>query len=204
MPPLFHHPVWFAGEWNEDRVHSWDPWDSEKYVELDEFLDSAVGRVAKSIREILEHSFLLLHADAAETENDYVLTSEEGTDSFLVRYTIYAYYVTRLNLWGHPKEGQGFQVTEDYFAWHAHNIFLQYGTDFGIIVMVLFVFVSIGACLVLRKNFLISKSELKAGYLFFALIPILYGIFECSWGTGSLSLLMMFVAWKEVICNWQD
>lgn len=200
LPPLFHHPVWFAGEWNTDRVHSWDPWDSEKYVELDELMDSAVGRIVKSVTDILKHSPFLLHTDAAEAEGGYVLTSEEGKDGILMRYTIYAHYATRLNFWGHPKEGQGFQVTEGYFAWHAHNIFLQYGTDFGIIVMVLFAVVSIGACLILRKNFLISKSELKLGYLFFALVPILYGLFECSWRTGALSILTMFVAWREVIC----
>lgn len=41
LPPMFHHPVWFWGEWNEQRVHSWDPWDSEKFVEIDEYLESA-------------------------------------------------------------------------------------------------------------------------------------------------------------------
>lgn len=29
LPPLFHHPVWFWGEWSEQKVHSWDAWNSE-------------------------------------------------------------------------------------------------------------------------------------------------------------------------------
>ena len=45
IPPQFHHPVWFWGEWAETRVHSWDPWDSEKYIDLDEFMDVAVWRI---------------------------------------------------------------------------------------------------------------------------------------------------------------
>lgn len=202
LPPIFHHPIWFAGEWYESRVHSWDSWDSEKYVNLDEFMDTAVGRIGKSIRDILKHSPFLMHADAAEAgEDDTLLTSEQRSDSILFRYTIYKRYAAYLNLWGHPKENQRLQITEDYWTWHAHNIFLQYGIDFGVFVMILFMVLSIGVCVVLRKRFLADRQEQNAGYLFFALIPILYGIFECSWGTGALSTLMMFVAWRKAVCD---
>lgn len=44
LPPFFHHPVWFQGEYSEQKVHSWDKYDSEKFVDLDEFLDHAVYR----------------------------------------------------------------------------------------------------------------------------------------------------------------
>lgn len=197
LPPVFHHPVWFESEWNENKVHSWDAWDSEKYVSLDKFLESAVGRIAKTVRELLKHSPFLLHVSAAEAEREYMLTVEEGRDGIMMRSAIYKYYASRLNLWGHPKEGQGFQVTERYWAWHAHNILLQYGTDFGIVVMILFIIVSIWSFILLRKKFLVNRNEQYIGYLFFAMIPILYGMFECSWGTGALSILMMFLAWKE-------
>ena len=196
LPPVFHHPVWFESEWNESRVHSWDAWDSEKYVNLDEFLESAVGRIAKTVRELLEHSPFLLHVSAAEEQTDYVLTSEEGRDGILMRYTIYKYYASQLNFWGHPKEGQGFQVTERYWAWHAHNIFLQYGTDFGTVVMILFIIVSMWSFLLLKKKLLVNGNEQYMGYLLFAMIPVLYGMFEYSWGTGTLSILMMFLAWR--------
>ena len=45
LPPVFHHPVWFWGEWSEGKVHSWDPWNSEKFVDIDEYLDAALGRI---------------------------------------------------------------------------------------------------------------------------------------------------------------
>lgn len=204
LPPVFHHPIWFEGEWSEAKVHSWDSWDSEKYVELDEFFESALGRIARTVKEMLEHSPFLIHVDAAgasemvvtEKEN-YLLTPEEKRDSVLLRYTIYKYYATHLNLWGHPKEGQGFQATESYWVWHAHNIFLQYGTDFGIIVMVLFAIISVWSVLLLRKKFIVNKNAQDAGYLLFALIPIIYGVFECSWGSGTLSILMLFFAWGK-------
>lgn len=206
LPPLFHHPIWFAGEWSERKVHSWDAWNSEKYVEMDELIESAVGRLDESIKELLNHSPFLLHVDAAESgegllsqQQKAVLTTEEGKDGIMLRYTIYRYYMQHLTLWGQPVGEQGFQVTSSYWAYHAHNIFLQYGADFGIIVMFLFMIVSVWAVCSIGRKFGINKSEQDAGYLLFALVPLLYGIFECSWGTGALSILMMFVAWRRVV-----
>lgn len=205
LPPAFHHPIWFWGEWSESRVHSWDKWDSEKYVDLDEFLDAAVGRITDSVENLLEHSPLALRAEAAEGNDDSrkepVLTYEQGKDSFFVRSTIYQYYFTHLNLWGYPYEEQGFQLKEDYWIGHAHNILLQYGTDFGIIVMIMIAVLWIWACKDMRKGFLGDKDEAWAGYAMFLLIPLLFGLFEYSWGTGSLSILMMFVAWRKAVCD---
>ena len=44
LPTILHHPIWYEGEWSEEKVHSFDPADSEKYVTLEEFLDTALGR----------------------------------------------------------------------------------------------------------------------------------------------------------------
>jgi len=44
IPPLRHHPVWYGGEYAEYRIMSWDPIDSDKYVELDEVMNSILGR----------------------------------------------------------------------------------------------------------------------------------------------------------------
>lgn len=44
IPPLRHHPIWYGGEYAEYRVMSWDPIDSDKYVELDEAMSSILGR----------------------------------------------------------------------------------------------------------------------------------------------------------------
>ncbi len=45
LPAVFHHPVWFPGEYSESCVHSWDPMDSEKYIDFDEFWNSSFARV---------------------------------------------------------------------------------------------------------------------------------------------------------------
>ena len=201
LPPLFHHPVWFPGEWSQSRVHSWDPWDSEKYIDLDEYAEAAVGRILESFKNVLEHSPFVLKADAAEADSsnsEPVLTSEK--DSFAVRQKIYGFYLKQLNLWGHPYEEQGFQLTPTYWVYHAHNIFLQYGTDFGIPVMILFVVVVVWGACILGRQYKRQQSEMAAGCWMFLLIPVIFGLFEYSWGTGSLSILLMFVAWREVLC----
>ncbi|MCH5339936.1 MAG: hypothetical protein J1E01_00580 [Acetatifactor sp.] len=204
LPPLFHHPVWFFTEWNEKRVHSWDPWDSEKYVDIDEYFNAAMGRVLQIFRNVLEHSPFLMKADAAGadlSDMEPVLTKKQRADSLLVRGTIYKYYFQHLNLRGHPYAEQGFQLHETYWVPHAHNIFLQYGTDFGIPVMILFAVLIIWGAILLGRRYKQRGLETDAGFLMFLLVPAIFGLFEYSWGTGSLSILMMYFAWREVVCG---
>lgn len=204
IPPLFHHPVWFEGEWNPDRVHSWDEWDSHKYIDIDEYLEAALKRVFDSFKNLLEHSPFMLKADAAEDlpENMIpMLESELSRDSFLVRSTIYKYYFQHLKLWGQPYAEQGFFLFNHSWVWHAHDIFLQYGTDFGIPVMLLFIITIFWGAVLLGKRFSHYGKVEDAGNWMFLLLPAVFGLFEYSWGTGSLSILLLFVAWKRVVCN---
>lgn len=207
LPPVFHHPVWFWGEWHEEKVHSWDAWDSEKYVDLDVFLESALGRIADSAKTMWEHSpfAMKVHAATAEEryaemlEQGYALTQEELEDFIAVRGSIYRYYFQHLNLFGHPYEEQGFQIYPTYWIGHAHNLFLQFGTDFGIVVMALLVVLMAGAVISLRNAFVKTRSVQKFASLLFLLVIMVFGLAEYSWGTGSLSLMLMFLAWKDVL-----
>lgn len=202
LPPIFHHPVWFWGEWSEDRVHSFDPWNSEKYIEIDEYFEAALGRVLNAISGLSEHSPFVIKAEAAEPERFVpVLTPEQESDTLLVRGTIYQYYFKHLNFFGHPYDEQGFQLHEAYWIGHAHNIFLQYGTDFGIPVMIMFVVLIVWGSAFLWKCYVRCGDESAAADLMFLLIPGLFGMLECSWGVGSLSILLMFVAWRKAIRN---
>lgn len=206
LPPVFHHPVWFWGEWSEDKVHSWDPWNSEKYVDADELLEAAMGRLVGSAQTLLEHSPFVIRADAAELGLDddpralaAVFKDGDKRDDFLVRSTIYKYYFTHLNWRGHPYEEQGFQLTKTYWIGHAHNIYLQYGTDFGIPVMILFAVLIVWSCVICWKR---AKKHVSIGdmaALFYILIPAVFGLFEYAWGVGSLSITMLFIAWWQAM-----
>lgn len=207
LPPCFHHPVWFWGEWNEQLVHSWDPWNSEKFIDIDEYFEEALGRVVFSFRNLMEHSPLLMKVSAAEAlpaNKIPVLEQSQGDDGFLVRSTIYKYYWRHLNFRGHPYEEQGFQLLEHYWIGHAHNIYLQYGTDFGIPVMVLFAVLVIWGALRLGRRYLRRGTEADAAGWMYLLIPAVFGLFEFSWGVGSLSILMLFVAWKRAACSEEE
>lgn len=213
LPPVFHHPIWFWGEWSESRVHSWDPWDSEKYVDFDEFWDEAMGRIQSSVENVLQHLPFSMISEAAGTEEvelrsgsgeetDEAIDSVFGadderiSDSLMVRGTIYQYYFRHLNLFGHRSDEQGFQLTPTYWIGHAHDIYLQYGTDFGIPVMILFIVLLIWACRIFFKRIRGEALVFGTGYLMFLLIPAVFGLFEYSWGTGSLSISMLFFAWS--------
>ena len=45
LPAVLHHPVWYGGEYSIEKVHSFDPADSPKYIEMDEFLEAVFGRI---------------------------------------------------------------------------------------------------------------------------------------------------------------
>ena len=201
LPPLFHHPVWFEGEWRPERVHSWDPWDSEKYIDLNEYAAEAWGRILGSFEDLLEHSPFLLVTEAEELsgEESAILASEQ--DSLLVRGAIYKHYLQNLNLLGHSNGELGFLLTPTYWVPHAHNIFLQYGSDFGVPVMVMLAALFLCGGIRLWRRYSRTGSETDAGSWMFLLLPAIFGMFEYSWGTGSLSTLLMFMAWRKVICD---
>lgn len=210
-PPLFHHPVWFWGEWNEEKVHSWDPWDSDKYIDMDELLSASLGRVIKTVEDLLSQSPWAITAQASDTldaaeaehlkklEENAVLTYEEAENGLLVRKTIYTHYLRNLNLWGHRQDEQGFQLTGRYWIGHAHNIYLQYGTDFGIIAVLVFMDLSVRTCVSLLGRYLKKTDIMSMGYALFALIPLVFGLFEYCWGVSTFSILTLFMAWGGAI-----
>lgn len=239
MPPLFHHPVWFWGEWNEDKVHSWDEWDSEKYIDFDEFIGTAAKRVADILfrnkagvveaaveNTVSQIEAALLDAESIGVENvspDTEITKPEDVtalqwqryqemlaqgygiplekmvdgeeNSTLLRSTIYRYYLHHMNLTGHPADEQGFQILPTYWIGHAHNIYLQWGVEFGVPVMLLFVILIGWTMIRLLREICVKKDVQAAGYLLFLLVPCVFGLLEYCWGAGSLTILLLFMAW---------
>lgn len=222
LPPYFHHVIWFYGEYSEEKVHSWDPWDSEKFVDFDEFADAALGRIYKTLEEILKNSPLALKVLAAErTEEEIqdiaarwwlpvtdprlqtaVITDwDQSEDGFLVRTTIYKHYLKNLNFWGHTQEDQGFQLTPRYWIGHAHNIFLQWGTDFGIPCLILFVLLNVIACKNLISRFCKKQDLASIAGLYYILIPLIFGMFEFCWGAVSITMVMYFIMLRFALIN---
>lgn len=213
LPPVFHHPIWFMMEYSEEKVHSWDAYDSEKYTDWRDVLQENFGRIftdftisKPSARVDSQFPPLLtamqfFPASAAgevsmppEPTPSPENSTPAGTRSVSARLTIYQQYLSRLNLWGHADSENGVQVTESYFAPHAHNVILQYAFNYGLpagLVFLTYLAVSgirlLFACIHDKAN----TSPLVA-LLLFASITV-FGMTELIWRYGQLSHTLLFL-----------
>lgn len=192
IPPVFHHPVWLDGDtYSEERVHSWDEWDSEKYVSFDDAIEESGIRVFKTF----------VHAETIEKMNEESGSSsdnplfsiddeKEKVNMTSVRIYIYKWYVESLNLWGHEKD-DGVWITYCNHHPHAHNVFLQIGYDFGIPM--------IGMVVVFLILYVVHSIKTKKDKInvLFCLAFFLFGSIELSWGRGQLLYTLLFWAIKD-------
>lgn len=192
FPPLFHHPIWYEGEYSEERVHSWDSWDSEKYVSWEEFSEGVVSRIEPYIRVIFgRYQLGIMNVQAAEikeTEEKGILESEDFSSTY-GRMLIWSFYLQNGTMTGHSSaEGHydlGFQV------WHAQNMFVQLWYYYGIPSAVLFLVVLLMLIIISMKRTLKNEGEELPGLLYFVFFGM-YGIFEATWYSGQMILLLAF------------
>lgn len=219
IPTIHPHVLFYFQEgYSEDWVHSWDARDSEKFTTFRQVLNGALGRfenikyalddlqsMGNNEKEIKYFPSTLLASTKEEisdieTDPDKIpaLTSEERRNSIIVRYTIYKWYFTHLSLRGMPYDEQGFQLTDDHWIQDTHNIYLDYGINFGYPVMILFtVFIWWGIgrlCLQGMKK----RDTAKMICLLITVIPPIFGLFEFSWGAGMISTVAFYMAFKEM------
>lgn len=224
IPTIHPHVVFYFQEgYSEERVHSWDPRDSEKYTTFEQVLGNVLGRFASaktaldnlnsqsSNRE--ERGFLKIAASGdylpsaavsqamlSTIDEDKVpaLTDEEAANAFTVRYTIYKWYIDHLSLRGMPYDEQGFQLTEEQWIQDTHNIYLDYGINFGYPVMILFtVFIWWGIGRLAKQGIRRTDVE-KITCLLIALVPPIFGLLEYSWGTGMISTIAFYMSFNEM------
>lgn len=230
IPTIHPHVLFYYQEgYSESFVHSWDKWDSEKYITFPQMLDAIFGRF-----EILKDSYDNLYGNSAEAvpapesmetvpasdpvpiislsdaktapdetqatpDRIPVLSDEELENTLLVRYTIYHWFFSHLSLRGMPYDEQGLQVGKNYWVQHAHNIYLDYGINFGYPVMILFtVFIWWGIGRLLRRGVKTQNME-KLAYVLIALIPPVFGLFEFAWGAGMISTVAFYLTFKEMV-----
>lgn len=142
------------------------------------------------------------HLKLSGSENDNskktpALTESQAKNVFLVRYTIYMWYINHLSMRGMPYNEQGFQLTEDHWIQDTHDIYLDYGINFGIPVMALFMLFlwwGIGRLFVQK---LTSAYELGMVSLLIALVPAVFGVFEYAWGAGLISTVALNLVYRE-------
>lgn len=223
IPAYVNTPMTMEGD-GPDKIREWTRGDDERYVEKDELLEEALGRIMKlffsstteNIMDIVMPSikaYAMEDPDSIVTDNivkpgdtpeTALLENGDTTNSFQYRQQIYKTYISRFNLLGHTAgENTGVWVTPRYHAPHAHDVFIQFSFDFGIIVGLLFLF---DAVLVLF--FLWKKSTQKDGgdwkyvVCFLSVFSfIMFGLFENNWTVATLPFTMFFMAHYPVLHN---
>lgn len=250
LPAVFHHPVWFEGEYSEWKVHSWDPYDSEKYTDWRDVIQGNFGRLFPDLANIdlfsqetsravipmglfgdsreggMPRNLSLTQKwkaaarrpataepqisgnadDCSITEMSPEFGRRYGTvmrSSINARFTIYRHYLSKLNLWGHEDSENGIQESENYYAPHAHNIFLQYAFNYGLpagIVFLVYLAAS-GIRLLMFCMWDESGTPFLLGLLLFAAIAA-FGMTEIVWRYGQLAhtllLLLPCFAWQHM------
>lgn len=227
VPTIHPHVVFYYQEgYSESLVHSWDSRDSDKYVTFQEMLETVWGRfssIGKLFGEAGEEeggaqdtqviatasgigsrpivTLARAKADLPEAEIDPdalpALSEEEFGNSLLVRYTIYKWFFTHLSLRGMPYEEQGFQLTAGYWVQHAHNIYLDYGINFGYPVMILFtVFSWWGIGRLFKRG--LKKGWEQSACLLIAMVPLVFGMLEYAWGAGTIATVSLYLAFREM------
>ncbi len=227
LPPVFHHPIWFMEEYSEDKVHSWDPYDSEKYTDWRDVIQGNFGRLL--MMKISPQAKLNIGAplslkgqnpvifaapqppvilcsggSAADVPGAVPAAAEENPlegNSVLGRFKIYRHYMSQLNLLGHKESENGIQLTENFFAPHAHNIILQYAFNYGVpagLIMLVYLIASGIRLLMLCLRDDTEMTNLLPLLLFASVAA--FGMLEVVWRFGQLSytlvLLLPCFAWR--------
>lgn len=220
IPTIHPHVLFYYQEgYSEEWVHSWDPRDSEKFISFDELMrlifvrfkstrnsfdrfihGAAGGEVWEKLKIASGESGIPygVLADAMDAKKIPALQGADAANAFKVRYTIYKWYFDHLTLRGMPYDEQGFQLTEGHWIQDTHNIYLDYGINFGIPAVILFtLFVWWGIGRLLKRGFQYNDVE-KLACLLIVLVPPIFGLFEFSWGTGMISTVAFYMAFVEM------
>lgn len=199
LPAILHHPVWYEGEYSLDRVHSFDPPDSEKYVKLEDFVDALFGRILRTLKIAGLKDPFVLRVCAAKEETgmervDLIEAPWTEDASLRIRLTIYKAYWDDLNWSGHGlSEGYYIIGDEDYFSRHAQNLWLQMAYTYGIPAGLLSLVLSAVLLSVQGRNMMRSKDNPYAIVPFFVCLAyIVFGVTEIVWNPGQLILFLVF------------
>lgn len=197
LPSVFHHPVWYEGEYSEARVHSWDSWDSEKYVSWEEVSAGITERIKPYIDVVFgKYRGGMITVQAADTVTIVGKSYEKDSEilqefsSVLGRIGYWEYYLKNGNLSGHLSS-EGHDIGFGFYVWHAQNMFVQFWYYYGIPSAVLFLIVLAGLIFGSIKE-VIHKNENAMCCLLYLVFFGLFGLFEATWYPGQMILLLAF------------
>lgn len=201
LPAMFHHPIWFGGEYSADRVHSWDPIDSTKYITWERVLDKFFERwkeLQVSELNIEIDNNKMVRVATAQIDSMVIATvpllNSDSLSTVNVRSTIWKYYYERLNLFGHTNEECGFWITNYSWIPHTHNLLLQMAYVFGIPSAIFFIgWLGYSIIVATQRTFGKTKDAKMAMILLFYINIVAFGMVEIVWLMGQVSFALIFL-----------
>ncbi|MBE5868223.1 MAG: hypothetical protein E7293_04580 [Lachnospiraceae bacterium] len=197
LPTVLHRPVWYEGEYTTNKVHSYDPADSEKYVDLDTFLNLFIGRIKYTLRNMQAVDPFALQSNAAGIEVERVerVKFAELDKALGGRLSIYKAYWDDLTWYGNGMEKGHYIIGDgDYQTWHAQNLWLQIGYYFGIPAGTVFLLFTFILLYFHKKN--LRKTDVSYGItpFFVCIVYFMFGLMEVVWNPGQLIMFLFFFA----------
>lgn len=210
IPALRHHPIWYDYEYSEDKVHSYDPIMSDKYVSPTEIFETSFSRYIHGSEGTWAEKDAMLELEQYEeramaSANDPTLNfnpEDEPFESTVYRYSstsrleVYKYFLRHLNFAGHRECESTVTTSNGFYAPHAHDVYLQWAFSFGILPGLLFV----GMLLYnLYKTFWYIGQRNYSTALILGLLTVSFGVFgafEITWRIGQASLFLYFLVFK--------
>ncbi len=215
LPAVHLHPIYWEGEWSEDKIQPGDSRDSAKYIELGEMLKNNVGRIAwfldfdalfpeehtDEISAVVEDEVEEVLEEEEPPYNEEDLLEHEGEDvgPIGLRFRLAKWYFSRLNLRGHDVDEESVWYSKDYCAPHAHNWLIMMSYSYGIPAGILFavmLFFYLKAFIVLIKKKDIESAAVIGCFIaaFFA-----FGLFETTWSQGQMPFILFFILYRFVV-----
>lgn len=191
LPTVFHHPIWYEGEYSEEKVHSFDPWNSEKYVTYDEFTNAIWVRIEPYVSLISQK--LTVHAQEIEVMDSEKVDfkTDESYSSARGRLHIWRYFLKNGNVFGHSStDGHDIEGTGMY-VWHTQNMFVQFWYYYGIPAAFLLIAMFFSLIVMSIKKIICNQENALICVLYTALI-LFYGLFEATWYPGQIILFLAF------------
>ena len=210
-----YYKIHESTEIDDPRYMTWERFIELLFGRFGELKDSAEKQAMRGAGKAVDTLFPSIRAYAAEevtaldipeeTKREWgsgesddmpvLLREEDWNNSYLIRWAIYRTYLGKTNLLGHPSTEDGVWVTSEYYAPHAHNVFLQMLFSHGFLTGVLFLVDTI--CLLFYT--VVQTVRRRKGWipmvsLLFTAAFVGFGLFETNWNVGQLSFFLLFFA----------
>ena len=195
IPTIHPHPIWYEGEWNVDKVHSWDPADSEKFIEMDEFLDAAIGRFYEMIEYLDARNPFVIYAHASQQYREEDVIPDPPNWRENDRKAYFMVYWEHSTWYGHPEQDGHYIFAESKnYMWHGQNLWIQieyyFGYPAGVLLAVLII---LTMWKVWRKTKTVETDAFAEIPIIICVAYFMFGITEVVWNPGQLVLTLIFI-----------